>query len=220
MLVRASALINTTYVRDVRAMHPNITIESLDVDFPYTIAESVMELVNNTDVPIAFDICDDAKDGGCFAFTTTFIGLNEPAIVVFAAPDVTATYLEMIVRHELGHAQQIKDGRLQMVDDGILWMGEYVVPLSLPLTIPTNHREVVQYTLAMLRYYAQPWELDVVRSNLAGHFEWLEWPQLILNDYGTLWCPEWDAELITERALELNEIRKAIYELYPIKEGQ
>lgn len=214
MIVKFSALDQTDFMQKVRAnpIGKSLTIDDLDQPLGWPLNADFLNDVQHLDIPVAFiDGTEVLPRCSALGVTTTFLGTNEPAIVMYLTRNAPQHIINGVFVHEYRHATQYRQGRLRIEGDDLYWLG--VKTPNLPVRVERNRYAAAMEVIDKLRYMAQPWEFEadhMVRNCTLPDMVF----HRLIKRYGTTWPVHWSPEYVAKRFYALNDWRLVIEEQY------
>ncbi|BCA38774.1 hypothetical protein GKAS_04612 [Kluyvera ascorbata ATCC 33433] len=183
-----------------------------DIHTVYEIDADVLDRNSNTKsiqrkLGRLWDVARDADYCVCFVETDLYgpagftmpgsEATNDmPSLLFFIQNSCRFEDVESLWIHESIHHQQMTTGRLSIGGDGYpYWDGVRYNFQSLPdLLYTEGHPEFAEQVINVLKYYAQPWELEAQRDNWDTNNLTFRIGKSLVDKYGTCWKDDWDEE--------------------------
>ncbi|QLY53818.1 hypothetical protein HV186_19520 [Citrobacter freundii] len=195
-----------------------------DIHTHYTINPDIFDRNSNTTsirqlIGRLWDMASNADYRVCFVDTDLFgpagfampgnKKMNElPSLLFFIGSSSCFEDIERAWTHESIHLQQLISERLSLGDHGELyWEGVSHHLLTLPeLHYAEGHPGFSEQVINVLKYYAQPWELEAQHETWDITIPTFRIGKSLVDKYGTCWKNTWDEEkrkaLINHHGLE------------------
>lgn len=213
MIVKLSTLTQTDFMQKVQAnpVGKTLTVEDLDQPLGWPLNIDFLDDIQHLDIPVAFvDGTDVLPRCGALGVTTTFLGTNEPAIVMYVTRNVPQHLLNGIFVHEYRHAMQYRQDRLRIEGDDLYWLG--VKTPHLPVRVERTQYVAAMEAIDKLRYMAQPWEFEADHMVRNCSLPDMVFHRLIKR-YGTTWPTHWSPEYVAKRWYALKSWHLVLEEL-------
>lgn len=207
MLVSYNKLKYLSYIHSSNNIDPEIFDKCSNTTAIKKTIGKLWDVASNADYRVCFVETDLFGPAG-FAMPGNKSTNELPSLLFFIGSSSSYEDVEQSWRHESVHLQQLIAGRLFFCERGELyWEGVKHDFMALPeLRYVEGQPGFAEQVINVLKYYAQPWELEAQRETWDTINPTFRIGKSLVEKYGTCWNNSWDEKkrkaLIDQHGLE------------------